>query len=746
MGILWRRKSDTRPKVITPTLGSRGPAKKTSRSGYAAGFVGVCVLSGTMMAGILMPVVGTGAMAANHFSKEFQALPSDLSTVPPAQASVILAEDGTRIGSFYDENRVDVALDHIAPVMKQAILAIEDYRFYQHGGIDLEGTMRALVKNSSTGSGQGGSTLTQQYVKNLLIQLANGDPDKIAAAHEHTVTRKLKELKYALEIEKKLSKDQILDNYLNISYFGAGAYGIEAASRRYFSKSSNNLTLTESAMIAGIVRSPTKYDALANPDASKQRRDVVLARMRDLHYISPDQYTQAIAQDLGLRVSPTSNGCTASPVPFFCDYITHVILNDSVFGKTAQDREDLLSRGGLTIRTTLDMQAQRAAEQSIHDKVSPTDKVAAALASVEPGTGKIRAMAVSREYGTGNGKTVVNYATDYTYGGSRGFQDGSTHKVFTTAAALAAGYGSEFRINSPYSIGGFYAQTNCEGKRVPADGWHPKNFTDDETDGVFGSITMREALRRSVNTYYAQMEQDVGLCNVVQTATAAGVHRADGKPQHEFLPYTLGINEVSPLDIADGYATMAARGVHCDPIAIESMITADAKVLPVPSANCKQAIPQKVADATVDVMRSVMEPGGYGDKMELNDSREAGGKTGTTNNNVAVWFTGATPQMSTSVWLGNPDDYSFKMGDMTIGGTYYHLVLGSLLPGPIWKEMMDGALAGKPKLTFHPADPGVLNGTKGDGDGGTAKVSCKGIKDPPGQPKFGDPGYTRPIC
>jgi len=724
--------------VITPALGTYGaPVKQTNRRGYAAGFVGVCALSGVMVAAIALPVVGTGAISANHLAHDFQALPSDLSTRPPAQASVILASDGTRIGTFYDENRVDVPLDHIAPIMKQAILAIEDYRFYQHGGIDMKGTVRAFVKNQSSGSGQGGSTLTQQYVKNLLIQLSDGDPDKIAAAHAHTIKRKLRELKYALEIEKKMSKDQILDNYLNISYFGAGSYGVEEASRRYFSKSSNNLTLTEAAMIAGIVRSPTKYDAIAHPDAARQRRDVVLARMRDLHYISEQQYEQGRTTDLGLRPSPTSNGCTSSPVPFFCDYVTHVILNDPVFGKTEQERADMLSRGGLTIRTTLDLQAQRAAERAIRDKVSPTDKVAAALASVEPGTGKIRAMAVSREYGTGTGKTVVNYATDYAYGGSRGFQDGSTHKVFTTAAALEAGYGSEYKLDAPYSIGGFHAQMNCEGKRVPADGWSPKNFTDDQTNGVFGVITMREGLRRSVNTFYAQMEQLVGLCNVVSMATAAGVHRADGKPQHEFLPYTLGINEVSPLDIADSYATFAARGVHCDPIAIDSMIGRDGKPLPVPSANCKQTIKPEIADATVDIMRSVMEKGGYGEKMELNDSRQAGGKTGTTNNNVAVWFSGITPQLATSVWLGNPDDYSFKMGDMTIGGTFYHLVLGSLLPGPIWKEMMDGALAGKPKLTFHPANPAILAGTQGSGVSGQGKMTY--TYDPTVQPKIGDP-------
>jgi membrane peptidoglycan carboxypeptidase len=219
------------------------------------------------------------------------------------------------------------------------------------------------------------------------------------------------------------------------------------------------------------------------------------------------------------------------------------------------------------------------------------------------------------------------------------------------------------------------------------------------------------------------------------------VHRADGKPQHEFLPYTLGINEVSPLDIAGSYATFAARGLRCDPIAIDSMIGRDGQPLPVPSANCKQTIDPKIADATVDIMRSVMEKGGYGEKMDLNDSRQAGGKTGTTNNNVAVWFSGVTPQLSTSVWLGNPDDYSFKMGDMTIGGTFYRLVLGSLLPGPIWKQMMDGALAGKPQLTFHSADPAVLAGTKGEGAPGHGKMTYK--YDPNAQPKIGDAEAAR---
>ncbi|MGQ0464804.1 MAG: transglycosylase domain-containing protein [Sporichthyaceae bacterium] len=737
----WGRREagEDAPVVITPALGTFGQHKESSKFRYAASFVGACTLSGALVAGIMLPLVGTGAVAAKALTDDFQTLPSDIQTIPPAQASVLLASDGTQIARFFDENRVNVRLDQIAPVMKQALLAIEDVRFYEHGGVDPKGTLRAALSNQGGDSGQqGGSTLTQQYVKNLLIQLSDGDPDKIAKARERTIKRKVQELKYALEIEKRMTKDQILENYLNIAYFGSGAYGIEAAARRYFSKSANSLTLTEAAMLAGTVQSPGKWDATRNPEDAKVRRDVVLSKMGEYGFISSEQMLKAKSEDLGLRVSPSYSGCTNSEVPFFCDYITRVVLNDPVFGDDEQERADLLARGGLTIRTTLDRKAQKAADQAMRDKTDPTDKVAAALAAVEPGTGKVRAMAISREYGGGKGKTTINYATDYKYGGSRGFQDGSTHKIFTSAAAIAEGYGTEYKLNSPFRMGGFPAQRNCQGKRVPADGWNPKNFTDESTDGVFGVITQREALRRSVNTYYAQLEVLAGLCDVVQMATAAGIHRADGKPQHEFLPYTLGINEVSPLTVANSYATFAARGMRCDPIGIESMIGRDGKPLPVPSANCTQAIKPEVADVTVDLLRSVMEKGGYGFRMALNDNRQAGGKTGTTNGNVAVWYTGMTPQLSTAVWAGDPENYAFKMGNMTIGGQYYQYVTGSRLPGPIWKQFMDGALSGEPKLKFHEPDPAWVRGTKGEGLQGTGKMTYK-VEDL-SKPKIGDAG------
>ncbi len=744
----WGRrkgKSET-PVVITPALGTWGPPKEEAKSAYIAGFLGVCVLAGALVAGIMLPLVGTGAVAAKHFAEDFQELPSDIETRPPAQASVVLADDGTRIATFFDENRVAVPLAKVSPIMIKAILAIEDSRFYEHGGVDPKGTLRALLNNSDGGGRQGGSTLTQQYVKNLLIQLSDGDPDKIAAARAPTIKRKVQELKYALEIEKRMTKDQILENYLNISYYGSGAYGIEAASRRYFSKSSNNLTLTEAAMLAGAVQSPGRYDATQYPDAARDRRDVVLTRMRDVGYITTEQMAKAKVEDLGLRTSPTFNGCTRSSVPFFCDYITRVFLNDPIFGATERDRSDVLSRGGLTIRTTINMKAQNSADAAMKKWTDPTDKVASALASVEPGTGKIRAMSISREYGTGKGRTVINYATDYTYGGSRGFQNGSTHKIFTSLAAIAEGYGAEYRLISPFSRGGFPNQRRCDGKRVPADGWHPKNFTDEDTNGTFGSITQREALRRSVNTYYAQLESLVGLCDTVRMAEAAGIHRADGQPQFEFLPYTLGINEVSPLTVANAYATIAARGLRCNPIAIESIAGRDGKAVPVPSANCTQTIKQEVADVGVDLLRSVMEPGGYGYAMSLGDytcappkdnncdnydihpdrffnpppktePRAAGGKTGTTNNAIAVWYTGITAQLATSVWVGNPDDYNYTMDNITIGGRYWPVVSGSRVPGPIWRDMMNGALKGEPAMNFHPPSNKWLRGTKGAGAG-----------------------------
>jgi membrane peptidoglycan carboxypeptidase len=667
-------------------------------------FVGVCLVAGALVAGFALPLVGGAALTAKAAAEDFQSLPGDLKTRELAQRSVVLAADGTRIATFFDENRVTVALSAVAPVMRQAILAIEDARFYEHPGIDIRGTTRALISNTSGGPRQGGSTLTQQYVKNLLIELADGDKKKIAAARAPTVTRKLQELKYALEIEKRMTKDQILQNYLNISYFGSGAYGVEAAARHYFSTSAAKLTLPQAAMLAGVIRSPSAYDPTLYPQRAKARRDIVLGRMREVGYITPAQHAKAVASKLGLKVSETRNGCTRSPAPFFCDYVVRVIQNDPIFGRTQAERADLLSRGGLTIRTTLDLKAQKAADRALREYVEPKNRVASALAMVEPGTGRIKAIGVNRLYGKGRGRTNVNYATDYAYGGSRGFQVGSTMKAFTGAAAIEERFGVYYPIFSPYHLTqGLPRTKDCRGRNVYDNNYAPYNEGPHEN----GLYDMRTAMALSVNTYFLQLQNRVGLCDVVTMAKRLGVKRADGRELDPVLSFTLGVNELSPLTMAASFATFAARGTYCNPVAILSIKNRRGKSLEVPDAKCKEVLQPEVADVMTSLFQGVMR-NGTGSRLNL--GRPAAGKTGTTNGRVAVWFVGYTPQLTTAVWAGNPDNSRYKLRNIRVGDRYYGNVCGGCLPGPIWEMAMRGALRGVPEKGFPGPRQSWLNG------------------------------------
>jgi len=364
-------------------------------------FLVVSVLSGVLVAGLVLPVLGSAGLVARNSADGFEDLPAELDIPPLPERSRILASDGSLIANFYYENRVSVPLAEVSPLMRQAVVAIEDSRFYEHGGIDLRGTVRAFVNNQSGDSTQGGSTLTQQYVKQVLLERAQNIEDpklRLAeekAATEQSYSRKLKELRYAVALEEKYSKQQILERYLNIAYFGAGAYGVEAASRHYFSKSADALTLPQAALLAGIVQQPSAFDPIRHPDAALTRRNIVLARMAQVGLASQADVTAATATKLGLKVPKnTGNGCNESKIPFFCDFVLKTILNDPTFGATRADRTRLLLRGGLTITTTVDRKVQAAAQKAVNNYVHPRDKVASAVVSVQPGTGNIKAMAV----------------------------------------------------------------------------------------------------------------------------------------------------------------------------------------------------------------------------------------------------------------------------------------------------------------------------------------------------------------
>ncbi len=425
-------------------------------------FLAISVLCGLLVAGVTLPIVGGLGLAARDSAEGFDSLPAELEIPPLPERSRILASDGSLIATFYEENRISVPISEVAPVMRKAVIAIEDSRFYQHGGIDLRGTMRAFVNNQSGEDVQGGSTLTQQYVKQVLLEAATNIKDEKKrleaqkAATAQSYTRKLRELRYAVALEEKYTKEQILERYLNIAYFGASAYGVEAAAKRYFNIHAIDLSLAQAALLAGIVQQPTAFDPTRNPDRALARRNIVLDRMAETGLATQQEVDEAKATELALKPSKRSlqNGCQDSKVAFFCDFVLKTIQNDKTFGAERIDRTRLLLRGGLTITTTLDPDAQKYAQESLADHVDPRDEVASALVSVQPGTGLVRAMAVSRDFGDKKkrGEIKFNPATDRAYGGSSGFQAGSTFKPFVAAAALEKGYPFSYPIYAPYQV------------------------------------------------------------------------------------------------------------------------------------------------------------------------------------------------------------------------------------------------------------------------------------------------------
>ena len=672
-------------------------------------FLGVSVLSGLLVAGLALPVVGGLGLVARDSADGFDSLPAELEIPPLPERSRLLAADGSLIATFFYENRVSVPLTEVAPVMRKAVIAIEDARFYEHGGIDLRGTLRAFVNNQAGEDVQGGSTLTQQYVKQVLLEKAQNikDPEKrraeMRAATEQSYSRKLRELRFAVAIEEKYTKQQILERYLNIAYFGAGAYGVEAAAKRYFRTTARDLTLAQAALLAGVVQQPTAFDPTRNPEAALTRRNVVLSRMAETGLADEAEVAAAKAEPLNLKEQKRlGNGCADSRVPFFCDFVLKTIQNNKVFGAERSDRTDLLLRGGLTITTTLDRTAQKAAQDAVAEYVDPKDAVASALVSVQPGTGHVRAMAVSRGFGDGKKKIQFNPATDRAYGGSSGFQAGSTFKPFVAAAALEKGYPFSYSIYSPYQADIGDVQGCGE---TLYDEWKPFNETTSEN----GTYTLQTGIEGSINTYFAQLEERVGVCRPKQIAESLGLMRADGGPLTPVKSFTLGIDEVSPLSMAEAYASFAARGMHCNSVAILEVTAPDGTRLPVPEADCQQALDEDIADGINELLQGVMQRG-TGTRAAI--SRPSAGKTGTTNQRVSVWFVGYTPELATAVWAGNPSPPrgGYPLQNRLIGGRYYGDVCGGCLPGPIWRQMMTEALADVPVSSFSDAAEDVVSG------------------------------------
>jgi membrane peptidoglycan carboxypeptidase len=692
-------------------------------------FLVVSVVAGALVAGLLVPAVAASGGATRGSIDWFNDISTNLPDTRLQQTSQLLAADGTLIARFSDENRTEAPLNKISTNMQNAIIAIEDSRFYDHGGVDPVGLLRAFVSNEfgNATSVQGASTLTQQYIKNLFLEqaVARGDKRGAAEAVARDPKRKLLEIRAAIDLEKTLSKKEILERYLNIAYFGNGAYGVQAAADRYFSTSAAKLSIPQAALLAGMVQSPSNYDPLGNKkrkDAAKARRNVVLDRMHEVGLVSTKRWQAYRASKVSLKPRQQLTGCIVAThnLAYFCEYVRNLVANGEgsfkALGATRKERLNSLNRGGLKIQTTVNLKIQDAAVKALTKRVPVGDKsmAAAAAVTVEPGTGRVLAMTQNKRFGTkakDPKSTTINYAVDTAEGGSSGMQTGSTFKAFTLAAFLKDGNGLRDIVDASVDRRPFSDFKSCGNSRVRGGVY---SFNNSESN-VRKKITVLEATAESVNTAYVAMETKVPLCDIAKTAKSIGVHLAAptqecDKPLNTDLPtcipsLTLGPFSISPLTMAEAYATFAADGTYCPAWPVEKVLGPDGKQLAVQKPACNdEALPDEVAHGVTFALKNVLRPGGTARDVWRGTSHIAG-KTGTTDASKDTWFVGYTRERSTAVWVGDtiePWQRSRKgkaqdrrsLNGRKIGGRQYGSVFGATIAAPIWAEIMRTAVKG----------------------------------------------------
>jgi membrane peptidoglycan carboxypeptidase len=668
--------------------------------GRVLGAVAVSAVAGLVLGMLAVPTMALVGLTAKTSADNFMDLPTNLAVPPLPQASRILDAKGRTIATLTgDEDREVVKLNQVAPVMRQAIVDIEDSRFYTHHGLDFKGLARAFFTNQESGSvTQGGSTLTQQYVKNVLLENATTKAAR-AEATEQTVKRKLREARYALYLERHLSKDQILEDYLNIAYFGDGAYGIQAAARHYFNVPASDLTLVQSATLAGLVKNPSAYNPVMHPIAARNRRDTVLDRMHDLHHISTATWQASKASTMTLnRAASSVDSCTVSKAPFFCAYVKQSLLDDPRFGVNRQARERLLFEGGLTIRTSLDLVVQKTTDAAASSIMPVGNRIAAGVVVIQPGTGNVLAMSENRRYGASSDGKPSDQTSDSVHTKEiiplvpDAFSPGSTFKVFTLTAALEQKLPLTTTFNAPPC---YHSPTEKTGIQNPPNGCPTPagpGYSNAE-DGEGGIFSMTTATWNSVNTYYIQLEEKVGVTKVAEMARRLGVtsYRLAAKNVGSAEgSVTLGSHEASTMDMATAYATIAAHGLRCDPRPIASVSqrvgTTDRALPYTAPAPCRQVISAGVADKVSAVLQGVITRG-TGTAAAV--GRPAAGKTGTAEDFSDAWFVGYIPQLAAAVTVGDPrGTIKYKLGDEVGHANAY----GGIFPARIWSKTIIAAV------------------------------------------------------
>lgn len=623
----------------------------------------------------------------------------DVTSLP--QKSTMYARDGsTVIATFYNQNRIVVPLKKISKTMQQAVVAREDRRFWTHAGVDVQGVMRAFVQTYLVkGSQQGGSSLTQQYVKNVLLMQAIEDDDSIAQYHatEDTIARKIREMLISVQMEKKYSKAEILQGYLNIAQFGNNLYGVETAAQRYFSVSAADLNVVQSATIAAITKNPSLYDPLVeeNQKESENQRNIVLKLMLQEGYITQKQYTEAVNTPLKdtLKAQDVNVGCQdTGDYAYFCDFVVHRIQNSEEFGKTRAERNKLLQEGGLKIVTTLDVEANSTMMETARNTIPPDDPsgMEIAMAAVKPGTGEVLSFGLNRYYDATPAaandptKTSQNYAVDLADGGGSGWTIGSSWKPINLIAWMEAGHS----INDNLQTSTSYPTTDfaCSNYSGGADSWNVSNAMG---AGTVNPESPFLGLVRSHNTTQASMGAILKLCKVADTATELGYHdAATGETIDKTPVYTpsmmIGSVNVSPLTMASIFAVYASNGVQCNPIAINKVTGRDGKEFKVPSANCHQAVDKDIIQTLAYTLnQGTVRPDGAGWSFRLADGRKPFGKTGTSEDLAVSGGSFIPNQIAVFAVVGDAQNpYTNRISNIAINGRYNSYWDGSTIAGP----------------------------------------------------------------
>jgi membrane peptidoglycan carboxypeptidase len=661
------------------------------------------ILAGVLTAAAAFPLVATGGLFADRSISAFESLPTELTQPTLPQTTYVYASDGkTLITTFYEENRREVVLDDVAPVMVDALLAAEDSKFYEHNGVDWAGIMRAAVANQGGGDSQGASTVTMQLVRNTLIYSANSI-DEVIDASEDTYDRKLREARYAMALEDMMSKEEILQGYLNVVYLGNQAYGIHAGSYTYFNKPPTELELHEAATLASLPKFPSFADGLLNGDGGDDdgkflldRRNWVIDRMAELDLVSKSEAKEAKERDLELDPRPTRSECvdvSTNNWGFFCDYFKEWWSKQEVFGETERDRMSLLKRGGFRIVTSLDKDLQKHARETIKGHASTKNPAALGSVTITPGTGHIRSMAVNRVYSLDQSENLPrtdgrkdiksnypNTTVPLLSGNEKihGYPAGSTFKIFTMLAALEKGWPLATQIPSPGEYPSrIYLAPDEPGNAVCGPvrergykSWCPFN------DGKWssGPLDMWDMFGRSSNTAFVQLEELVSVTKAVEMAEKVGIEFYEGTEIDDLRKrdqldthgaFTLGFDPVTPLQMANSYATVAAKGKYCEPLPVMKIVKSDGEEWEeAAQPRCEQAISEDVAIAAASAGRCVVGQHAEGTRCSTNGTaggdaagfgRPLMGKTGTANANNSYWFVSATPNAANATFVGNPD-------------------------------------------------------------------------------------------